>query len=115
MYGAGVCGRAFCKDLRKQSRVDCVIAWVDKNPEQVANWDKRYMKVFENTPLAQVQPVSVLGTLDFDYVAIAIKKEAVAREVIKELQEIWKIPGEKIVWGSSCRKNLASMLLAAYM
>ena len=115
VYGAGTCGYAFCKDFWKNGHADGVVAWVDKNPKGEMKWEQRYIKEFQGTPLGEVQPVSVLKSLEYDYIAVTIRKESVANEAIRELQEVWDIPREKIVPVKSCKKNLYSMLSAAYM
>ena len=74
---------------------DRIVAWVDKKPKGVSA---------EN--IHPVEPVDVIRDKTYDYVAVAIKNEKLAREAITELRGKWGVPEEKIVWGeSSCRNN----------
>lgn len=115
VYGAGTCGRAFCKDLWKNGHADNVVAWVDKKAENVPEWEERYRKEFRHTSFGKANPVQEIESIDFDYVVITIRKKSVAEEAVKELQKIWNVPCEKIVLAKSCKKNLSSMLLSAYL
>ena len=95
VYGAGRCGQAFYKELLRMGYQDRIVSWVDKKPKGVSA---------EN--IHPVEPVDVIRDKVYDFVAVAIKNEKMAREAITELQGKWGVPEEKIVWGeSSCRSN----------
>ena len=115
VYGAGTCGRAFCKYFWKKGHAGDIVAWVDKNPENVPEWEKRYIREFQYTPIAKAQPVLKIENVIYDYIVITMRKESVVEEAITELKGIWNVPREKIVIAKSCKKNLSEMLLSAYM
>ena len=95
VYGAGRCGQAFYKELLRMGYQDRIVAWVDKKPKGVSA---------EN--IHPVEPVDVIRDKIYDYVAVAIKNEKLAREAITELLDKWGVSEEKIVWGESfCHNN----------
>ncbi len=95
VYGAGLCGKAFYKELLRRGYQKSIVAWVDKAPKEASA-----------ESIHRVEPVEAIRGKAYDYVAVAIKNKEKAQEAIKELQEKWSVPAEKIVWGeSSCRNN----------
>ena len=65
--------------------------------------------------MKRVESVEAIRENNFDYIAIAIKDEATARDVSRELQERFAVPVEKIVWGLAFRKNISPILFNAHL
>ena len=83
IYGGGKVGNCYMTQL--QSLKYCnVIAWVDKNWEELHTKNKN------------IKPVSEIETFDFDYIVVAIKNRKVAAQVFETLRNM-HIPEEKMI------------------
>lgn len=87
IYGAGACGQALFREISIREKADSLVAWLDKNPEP-------HIKNGHN-----VQPVSVINNLSYDYIFVALMKPEVAEAVRKELVETYHIDSDKIITG----------------
>lgn len=87
IYGAGACGQALYHQIYFSGKSSQIIAWVDK---EFAKKEKEC--------LYHIDAPIVLTNLEYDYIIIAVKDERVAKQIEKELIEIWKIDRKKIIW-----------------
>jgi glycosyltransferase involved in cell wall biosynthesis len=86
LYGAGKVGNAFYEQLRLYRDIH-IVAWVDKNADEVPSI---YYKIN--------RPSSITG-MEYDYIVIAVQQEKIAKEIVKELQEL-RVEEKKIIWKS---------------
>ncbi len=91
LYGAGDVGQAYFEQIRMTGYCH-IVKWVDKY------WDR-----YEGLGL-QIEPVSKIADLKYDFIVIAVFNIRVAVEISKELAEIG-VDKEKIVWIGSERKT----------
>ncbi|KHM52421.1 hypothetical protein NZ47_04945 [Anaerovibrio lipolyticus] len=116
IYGAGVYGRILYNELVCWNCHDKIVAWVDKSPERAAKWVEEHPEeYYMSNYMKRVESVEAIRENNFDYIAIAIKDEATARDVSRELQERFAVPVEKIVWGLAFRKNISPILFNAHL
>lgn len=87
IYGAGGCGQAFYRYLRKIGMDTHVVGWVDRNPNGK-----------EEQCLYKIQEPEVLRSIEFDYVIIAVLKEDMASVIRKQLMEQYNLESEAIIW-----------------
>ncbi len=87
IYGAGACGQALFREISIREKADSLVAWLDKNPEP-------HIKSGHN-----VQPVSDINNLSYDYIFVALIRPEVAEAVRNELVETYHIDSDKIITG----------------
>lgn len=87
IYGAGACGQALFREISIREKADSLVAWLDNNPEP-------HIKSGHN-----VQPVSDINNLSYDYIFVALMKPEVAEAVRKELVETYHVDPDKIITG----------------
>ena len=87
IYGAGVCGQALFREVSIREKADSLVAWLDKNPEP-------HIKSGHN-----VQPVSDINNLSYDFIFVALMKPEVAETVRNELVEMYHVDPDKIITG----------------
>ncbi len=85
IYGAGNVGRDVYMQLSNYADV-CVTTWVDREPN-------RY-----NYGFCEIRPVDVLSEECFDYIIIALANENKRLDVRKDLEKLYNIPKNKIIW-----------------
>ncbi len=83
IYGGGKVGKSYVSQLRKIEYCN-ILSWVDKN------WSILHA---ENK---EIEPVSAINSLKFDYVVIAIKNKKIVEQVFETLQNTG-VTKEKIV------------------
>ena len=115
IYGAGTYGRGLYKDLIYWNCADKIVAWVDRNPEKAVRWVDEHPEEYMGKFMQRVESIENIRKIDYDYVAIAVKDEYIAREISNDLREKFAVPAEKIVWGPAYRKNIFSILSYAYL
>ena len=115
IYGAGNYGRALCKEFIRAGCYDNIAAWVDKNYKVAVQWGDEHPDEFVGMLMRNVEQVDSIRDMEFDYIAIAIADENTACEVSKELQEVYDVPADKIIWSKAFRKDLSSILSVAYL
>lgn len=84
LYGAGVVGRDFYKQLLRSEKINIYI-WIDQNYEKYKT---------ENLP---VQPPECLENVEFDYIIVAVLRENVYKNIAESLKK-YSVPQEKIIW-----------------
>lgn len=87
IYGAGGCGQALYRQILRSGNKENIAAWVDKEPE--GKTEQCCYPI--NAP-------SVLGELEFEYLIIAVKDEAIANQIRRELVDKICIEESKIIW-----------------
>lgn len=87
IYGAGVCGQALFREISIREKTNSLVAWLDKNPEP-------HIQSGHN-----VQPVSDINNLSYDYIFVALIRPEVAESVRNELVETYHVDSEKIITG----------------
>ena len=87
IYGAGGCGQALYKYLKKAGEATQIVGWVDKDPIGK-----------EEQCLYKVKRPETLQNMEYDYVIIAVLKEDMANAIQKELIEKYNLKREKIIW-----------------
>ena len=115
IYGAGACGQAMQKELWLHGHAGDVVAIVDKNHCKVKMHVGETASEFIDNLKYDVQPVSAVNNIDYDYVVVAIYNKSVADEAIAELQKKWSIPKDKIIWLKPYKRDIASILSVAYL
>lgn len=91
MYGAGVCGITFFRQLLSTKYCDLVL-WVDKNAATLKSEPDCYGCTF---PVSEVD--ELYHRQDYDFLLIAISKKEIVSEVYSSLIEDYQIPAEKII------------------
>lgn len=84
IYGAGVVGRDYMELYKKTSKLQ-VVLWVDNGWNHLKN---------ENI---NVQPVSAIKEIDYDFILVAVMKEKTYEEIKCNLIEMG-VDEEKILW-----------------
>lgn len=84
LYGAGVVGRDFYRQLSRSEKVHVSI-WVDQNYQ-------KYKR--EKLP---VESIKRLKDIKYDYIIVAVLRENIYENIVKTLEN-YSIPKEKIVW-----------------
>lgn len=82
LYGAGVVGQSYYRQLVQIDEID-IVAWIDKKEKQV---------VFGRS----TDDLNILKEIQFDKILIAVKSAAVAQEIENELLQFVSI--DQIVW-----------------
>lgn len=83
LYGAGKIGKEFYSQINESNYVEIAI-WVDKNAETIqGEYD--------------VKTIGSINAKDFDYMVIAVKNRAAAKEIRDLLQNIG-IDNKRIIW-----------------
>ena len=106
---------ALYKELWLHGHAGGVVAIVDKNHCKVKMHMGETASEFIDNLKYDVQPVSVVNNIDYDYVVVAIYNKSVADEAIAELQKKWSIPKDKIIWLKPYKRDIASILSVAYL
>lgn len=85
LYGAGRVGKSFYKQIQAE-RLYQLVGWVDKE-----------YTYYQNMGLDVVSPEQI-NEWDYDCILLALKFEDLAQTVKKELENIYGIDREKIIW-----------------
>ena len=115
IYGAGAYGRGLFKDLVYWNCHDKIVAWVDRDTAKASRWVDEHSEEYMSNFMRRVESVETIKNTEYDYIAIAIKDEVIARDISRELQEKFAVSPEKIVWAPAYRKSLLSLLFCAYL
>lgn len=84
LYGAGVVGNDYYRQI--QAEGDCqLVLWVDKSWQKIQETDRK------------VEAVEHISGTVFDAVIIAVKKELMAQEIRRELEEMG-VASQQILW-----------------
>ncbi len=86
IYAAGGCSVALSKYLVEDMGCS-IVAWLDKKPQ-----DKEKMCLHE------IRPAKDIEELNFDYLVIGVEHELLAKSIKKELEQIYDVPEDKILW-----------------
>lgn len=87
LYGGGNVGAQFFRQVTTTNYCN-IIAWVDKNSDACNK---------KGLPTKNVQLLSEMNN-DYDYLVIAIENKKVSNEIIEELQRVYKVDKEKIIY-----------------
>jgi glycosyltransferase involved in cell wall biosynthesis len=85
VYGAGIVGKSYVRQFRCQNMY-AIAGWVDRYPP------KELVDGFE------VQPVTELLQMTYDYLVVAIKDKNIADQIREDLVQKLRIAEDAIVW-----------------
>lgn len=88
VYGAGECGQALYQQIAREGKAKNMVAWIDKYSSK-----EKSEKCFYT-----IEPIEKLGTLEFEFLLIAVKDEHLSISIKNELMSRFHIPDEKIIW-----------------
>lgn len=87
IYGAGCVGKNYYTQFQKMKNISLTL-WVDRNFDNIK----------DNPKGSMVCQVNELKDADFDYIIIANNDEGIAMNIKKDLQEMFGIDSNKILW-----------------
>lgn len=87
LYGAGTCGQALFRKMENMQKAANMVAWIDKKADSKTE-----------ECLYEIKHPDTLKDISYDCIIIAIKSENTAREIMKELTELYHVNSRKLLW-----------------
>ncbi len=100
IYGANACGQALYHYVRRNNAQDNIVAWVDKNYEQLGfqcDYD--------------LESIKKGLSKDYDLIIIAVKNSSLADVIRDELITDYQVDPSKIIWRECIEKSFFSEAL----
>jgi len=79
---------ALYKELWLHEQAGGVVAMIDKNYDKIKQSDVTVASTYIDGLKYEVQPVSFINNINYDYLIVAIYNKSVADEAIEELQKM---------------------------